>query len=271
MSFYQTEFEHLKVRKEDNLLWLTLNNPSMSNAITDEMIESLCQVLSYADADNEVRVIILTGEGKSFCAGGDIKAMKNKTGMFAGESFELRNRYSKGIQRIPRMIESLQKPIIAMVNGAAIGAGCDLVAMCDLKVASNRANFGETFTKLGLIPGDGGPFFLARTIGYSKAMEMYLTGKIYSAQEALTMGLVSSLFEADELEQGARELASMISANAPAAVQFTKTAMKRALKDELEAHLNLMSAYQGISQRTADHFEAIDAFLEKRTPEFKGE
>lgn len=271
MSFYQNEFQHIKVEREDHLLWISLDNQSMSNAISDEMILSLCDVLNHADADGDVRVIILTGLGKSFCAGGDIKAMKNKTGMFAGESFELRNRYSKGIQMIPRTIESLQKPIIAMVNGAAIGAGCDLVAMCDLKIASKKAKFGETFTKLGLIPGDGGPYFLARTIGYSKAMEMYLTGKIYDADEALNMGLVSSVVDHEKLEEETRSLANMIAANAPAAVQFTKTAMKRAQKDELEAHLNLMSAYQGISQRTADHFEAIDAFLEKRQPSFKGE
>lgn len=270
-NFYKKSYQDLKVEFSEHILSLTLNNPSMSNAISDEMIQSLCEVLSFADADPEVRVIILTGEGKSFCAGGDIKAMNERSGMFAGEPFELRNRYSKGIQRIPRMIESLQKPIMAMVNGAAIGAGCDLVAMCDLRVCSDKAKFGETFVKLGLIPGDGGPYFLARAIGYAKAMEMYLTGKIYNSQEALSMGLVSSVFSHDDLEAQTRALAKLISTNAPAAVQLTKTAMKRAMKDDLDSHLNMMSAYQGISQRTNDHFEAIDAFLNKRNPEFRGE
>jgi enoyl-CoA hydratase/carnithine racemase len=270
MSLYQEEYKDLKVKLDGHLLWVTLNNPSMSNAISDDMINSLCLLLDRADTDRDVRVIVLTGEGKSFCAGGDIKAMKAKSGMFAGESFELRNRYSKGIQRIPRMIESLQKPVVAMVNGAAIGAGCDLVAMCDLRICSDKAKFGETFTKLGLVPGDGGPYFLARSIGYAKAMEMYLTGKIYDSAEALHMGLVSSVVKHDELVSQTRELAQMIAANAPAAVQFTKTAMKRAMKDDLDSHLNMMSAYQGIAQRTHDHFEAIDAFMEKRPSEFEG-
>ncbi len=270
MTNFSAVYTHLDVQFDDHILWITLNNPSMSNAITNEMIDSLCDVLTMADEDSEVRVIVLSGEGKSFCAGGDIKAMENKAGMFAGESFELRNLYSKGIQRIPRAIEALQKPIIAMVNGAAIGAGCDLVAMCDIKIASEKAKFGETFTKLGLVPGDGGPFFLSRSIGYSKAMEMYLTGSIYSSSEALDMGLVNNVVSAETLYETTRDMALKIAANAPTAIQLTKTAMKRALKDELEGHLNLMSAYQGISQRTEDHFEAISAFNEKRKPQFKG-
>ena len=270
MSYYDQGFKDLKVIFKNHQLWITLDNPDMSNAISDEMIISLCDVLDYADGDNSVRVIVITGQGKNFCAGGDIKAMKSKSGMFAGEPFELRNRYSKGIQRIPRTIESLQKPVVAMVNGAAIGAGCDLAAMCDIRVCSDKARFGETFTKLGLVPGDGGPYFLARAIGYAKAMEMYLTGKLYNSSEALAMGLVSSIFEHESLEEQTAKIVDMISANAPAAVQFTKTAMKRAMKDDIDSHLNLMSAYQGIAQRTEDHFEAIEAFMNKRPSEFKG-
>lgn len=270
MSFYQESFEHLLVQKNNHLLWVTLDNPSMSNAITYEMIDSLTRVLNFADQDSDIRVIILTGNGKNFCAGGDIKAMEAKEGMFAGDSFELRNLYSHGIQNIPRIIERIQKPIIGMINGAAIGAGCDLAAMCDLRVASTRAKFGETFTKLSLVPGDGGPYFLARVIGYTKAMEMYLTGKIYSAEEVNSMGLLNDLVEESDLKSTTEKLALLIANNAPSAVQFTKTAMKRAMKDDLESHLNLLSAYQGISQRTQDHFEALDAFKNKRSPEFKG-
>jgi 2-(1,2-epoxy-1,2-dihydrophenyl)acetyl-CoA isomerase len=271
MSFYQQNFDDLIAEHKGNILKITLNNPKMKNAISDQMISSLVEVLGYADSDNDVRAIILTGKGNCFCAGGDIKAMENKTGMFAGEPFELRNRYSHGIQKIPRVIESLQKPLIAAVNGAAIGAGCDLTAMCDLRIASESARFAETFTKLALVPGDGGPYFLARVIGYAKAMEMYLTGDIYDAKQALAMGLVSNVVSDEELLPHTMNIAEKIASNAPSAVQLTKLAMKRALKDDLNSHLDMMSAYQGISQRTQDHFEALDAFNNKRQPNFKGE
>jgi len=128
------------------------------NAITIPMIESLVSVLKFADFDRDIRVIVLTGSGKSFCAGGDIKAMEEKSGMFEGESNELRMRYMHGIQQIPKCIEEISTPIIAMVNGAAIGAGCDLSMMCDLRIGSSESKFGETFTKMGLVPGDGGTF-----------------------------------------------------------------------------------------------------------------
>ncbi|MGI4993212.1 enoyl-CoA hydratase-related protein [Halobacteriovorax sp. GFR7] len=270
MSIYAYEFEHLKIEKKDAALWVSLDNTKMANAITNKMIASLTEVLTFADGDPDIRVIVLKGEGDNFCAGGDIKAMVARKGMFAGESFELRNRYSKGIQNIPRVIERLQKPIIAMVHGGAIGAGCDLVAMCDLAVASDDAKFGETFCKLSLVPGDGGPYFLTRKVGYTKAMEMYLTGRIYTAKEAMQMGLVNNIVTGEDLELAVTAFANEISANAPVAVQLTKTAMKRAAHDDLESHLNLMSAYQGIAQRTNDHFEGLSALKEKRNPDFKG-
>jgi enoyl-CoA hydratase/carnithine racemase len=268
MSFYQNQFKDLEVTKENYLLWITLDNESMANAITDDMIDSLEDLLSFADEDNSVRTIILTGKGKCFCAGGDVKAMESKTGMFAGESDELRRRYRRGIQRIPKTIEAINTPIIAMINGAAIGAGCDLAAMCDLRIASEKAKFGETFSKLGLVPGDGGTFFLSRVLGYAKAMEMYLTGKIYNADEALSMGLVNKVVKVDELKQSTEEMALMIANNAPIAVTMTKSALKMARTADLSSQLELLASYQGIAQRTNDHFEGISALKEKRDGEF---
>ena len=270
MAIYGYEFEQLKVEKNGHVLWLSLDNPKMANAITNKMIASLTEVLEYADTDSEVRVIVISGEGDNFCAGGDIKAMQARKGMFAGEPFELRNRYSKGIQNIPRTVEKLQTPVIAMVHGGAIGAGCDLVAMCDLAIASDDAKFGETFCKLSLVPGDGGPYFLTRKVGYTKAMEMYLTGRIYTAKESMHMGLINNIVTGEDLKLAVSATANEIAANAPVAVQLTKTAMKRASRDDLESHLNLMSAYQGIAQRTNDHFEGLSALKEKRNPDFKG-
>ncbi len=260
----------LNTHFESGLLWLEIDNQSQSNALSMEVIESLVCALKRADRDDEVRVIILSGAGKSFCAGGDVKAMKNRSGMFAGDSFELRNRYHFGIQEIPRTIESLQKPLIAMIDGAAIGAGCDLVAMCDLRFASTRSKFGETFSKLSLVPGDGGPFFLTRAIGHTKASEMYLTGDIYDASKMLEFGLLNQVTEADKLKGLVESIAKKIAANAPGAIQLTKLALRQSLHSSLNDHLNLMSAYQGISQRMQDHSEGIDALLSKREPSFNG-
>lgn len=252
-------------------IWLLrLNHPESSNALSYEVIDALITALKVADSDHSCRVVMLTGEGRSFCAGGDVKAMKNRSGMFAGESFELKRLYENGIQLIPKTIEAFTKPLIALVNGAAIGAGCDLACMADLRLASSEARFGETFVKLGLVPGDGGAFFLSRIVGYSRAMEMFLTGKLYNSAEALEMGLVSQVVPAGELLKVGASLAHSIAANAPVAVALVKRALKESRLHSLESHLDLISTYQAITQRTEDHFEGVDAILSKRAPKFKG-
>ncbi|ASD63122.1 enoyl-CoA hydratase-related protein [Bdellovibrio bacteriovorus] len=270
MSFYSQAFTHLSVQKKNHTLWLTLNNPEQSNAISLEMVDSLTRVLRFADFDSLVRVIVITGEGTSFCAGGDVKAMQNKTGMFAGESNELRMRYMHGIQQIPKGIEELSKPVIAMVNGPAIGAGCDLAMMCDLRIGTEKAKFGETFVKLGLVPGDGGSFFLQRVIGFSKAMQMSLTGDLVSGAEALNWGLLNYLVPVESLLAETEKLADKVAGNAPVAVQMTKKTMKMAYMNDLSTILDLAAAYQGITQRTEDHFKALEAMKEKKAPEFQG-
>lgn len=270
MSFYQQAFKHLSLEKKNHTLWLTLANPEQSNAISLEMVDSLTRVLKYADFDPEVRVIVITGEGSAFCAGGDVKAMQNKTGMFAGESNELRMRYIHGIQQIPKCIEDLSTPLVAMVNGPAIGAGCDLAMMCDLRIGSSKSKFGETFVKLGLVPGDGGTFFLQRVIGFSKAMQMSLTGDLVAGDEAFQWGLLNYLVKDEELQFETEKLAQKIAANAPVAVQMTKKTMKMAYLSDLAAVLDMSAAYQGIAQRTEDHFLALEAMKNKKVADFQG-
>lgn len=267
---YQNKYPDLLVEKENHLLWITLNRADSSNAFSLDMIKSLTGVLKEANFDDEIRVVIVTGAGKNFCAGGDIKDMENKMGMFAGDSNKLRELYMNGIQQIPLTMNQMQKPIIAMVNGAAIGAGCDFSCMCDMRVASTKAKFGETFSKLSLVPGDGGTFFLQRVVGLPKAMEMFFTGDIYSAEDAYNFGLVNILVDESELKKKTKELALKIASNAPVAIKMTKKALYHASNSSLEAHLDLLAAYQGISQRTSDHFEGIQAFKEKRDPKFSG-
>ena len=269
MSQFKTT-EDLELVQKGEVLWLTLNRPEAMNAFSTSMINSLVEALLLAEKDPSVRVMVISGKGKAFCAGGDLNAMEEKTGMFAGDSTELKKRYQEGIQRIPLAIESCQKPIIAMVNGAAIGAGLDLACMCDLRVASVKARFGETFAKLALVPGDGGSYFLQRIVGFAKAMEMTLTGKLYNAEEAMKMGLVNVVCEPTSLEDEVNSFIESILLTAPKAQAMSKEALKRAYHDEVPEMLDMLSTFQGQTQRTEDHFEAIRAFREKRKHQWTG-
>jgi len=273
MDFYKNNFKELKVKsgsKEDKyILFISFNSPDNMNAISYDMIDSLVSVFNYAERDENIRVIVLSGEGKSFCAGGDVKAMYQKTGMFSGDAYQLRQKYLFGIQRVPKTIEAMATPIIAMVNGAAVGAGCDIAAMCDIRIGSNRARFGETFCKIGLVPGDGGTWFLRRVVGYAKAMEMFLSGDIYDADAALQMGLLNKITNPEELLTETRKMAQKIAKNAPIAIKMTKKALKFASND-LDSQLDLLATYQSIAQSSEDHMEGLRALLEKDQPNFSG-
>lgn len=271
MDFLSQNFPHIKVnRVQDHQFWVTLDNAEQSNAISLDMVDSLTRVLRHADQDPSVRVIVIRGSGTVFCSGGDIKAMQNKTGMFAGEGAELRQRYIDGIQQIPKCLEEISTPVIAMVNGAAIGAGCDLAMMCDLRIGTAASKFGETFVKLGLVPGDGGSFFLQRVIGYSKAMQMSLTGEIVAGDEALRWGLLNYLVPEAELEVQTQKLAQRLGENAPIAMKMTKKLMKTGYLQDSHGVLDLAAALQGLTQRTQDHFAALEAMTAKTKPNFKG-
>lgn len=265
-SFKTIEVEFLQ---QNHSLWIYLNRPEVSNAISMVMIDELLAVIEHADYDSNVRCIVLSGRGKHFCAGGDVKNMLAKKEMFAGEANELRERYKRGIQRIPLAFHRLSTPVVAMINGAAIGAGLDIACMCDLRIASDNAKFGETFTKLGLIPGDGGTYFLQRIVGYAKAMEMTLTAGIYSAAEASEMGLLSQLTSLDDLKETCEKFVNKICSNAPIAIQMSKRAIQHAHKSDLQSNLDLLASYQGITQRTSDHFEALSKIKDKSQANFK--
>jgi 2-(1,2-epoxy-1,2-dihydrophenyl)acetyl-CoA isomerase len=268
MSFYLRQFEDLLVEKKAHGLWITLNRPEASNAYSSGMVAALVEVLRHADEDNSIRAIVLTGAGNNFCAGGDVKAMKGKHGMFAGESNELREAYQAGIQTIPKTIAQLRTPIIAMVNGAAVGAGCDLAAMCDLRIVAESATFAETFAKVGLVPGDGGAYFLIRLVGFARAMEMFLTCKTYSAGAAKEMGLVNEVVPLAQLRERTAELVENLCALPPIALQMTKKSLVQAYHSDLISHLDLVAAFQGITQRSSDHFKALDGMLDKKKPTF---
>lgn len=261
---------HLLTSQEGHSLTLTLNRPAARNAYSEEMIELLCEALDVAELDRSVRSVVITGAGRCFSAGGDLKLMRDKEGMFEGDALALRARYMQNIHRVPRRIARFSKPLIAAINGPAIGAGLDLTLMCDLRLASTEARFGSTFVKVGLIPGDGGAYYLTRAIGLAQALELTLTGRLIDTVEATRIGLISRAVEPDELMRSAYALADELNANAPLAVQLTKSAAYQSLNVGPEAALQLAASLQGVAQNTADHLEGVNAILEKRSPQFEG-
>lgn len=250
--------------KNNHILWITLNQPEKLNAISYEMIHSLVTTLFQAEMDSQIKVIVITGSGRAFSSGGDVQAMQNKSGMFQGDSNELRMRYMQGIQKIPKCMEDLSKPVIAMVNGPAVGAGCDLAMMCDLRIGCEDSKFGETFAQLGLVPGDGGTFFLTRVVGFAKAMQMTMTAEIIVGKKAYDFGLLNYLVPSADLEAETEQLANKIALLPPVALQMAKKSLKAAYLNDLQVNLDLLAAYQGIAQRTQDHENAVTRFLNKK-------
>ncbi len=249
---------------------LTLNRHETRNAISeDEMVEAMVAACDRINADQSVRVAILTGAGSAFSSGGNVKDMRDKKGMFAGSATEIRDGYRNGIQRIPLAVHNLEVPIIAAVNGPAIGAGCDLTMMCDMRIASEKALFAESFVKVGLIPGDGGAWFLPRVIGISRANEMAFTGEPVNAAKALEWGMVSQVVPPEELMTAARALADRVAANPAHALRLTKSLIREAGQTDLPSILEMSASYQALAHKTEDHLEAVNAMLEKRPPEFK--
>lgn len=264
--------EPVLYEQQGHVVTLTLNRHETRNAISeDEVVDAIESACERINKDFSVRVVIITGAGSAFSSGGNVKDMRDKEGMFGGSGTELRDGYRNGIQRIPRAIYALEVPIIAAVNGPAIGAGCDLAMMCDMRVASDKAIFAESFVKVGLIPGDGGAWFLPRVIGQSRANEMAFTGEAVDAETALEWGMVSRVVAPDELLDAANELAGRIAVNPPSALRMTKRLLREGEHSQLHSLLELSASLQALSHQTEDHKEAVAAMLEKREPKFTGE
>jgi len=261
--------EPILIERRGHIALLTLNRPDTRNALSGEaMFAAFEDLFASLNADMSVRVAILTGAGTSFCSGGNVAEMRERTGMFAGSPEEIAQRYREGIQRIPRAFESLQVPIIAAVNGPAIGAGNDLACMCDLRIASSTARFAESFVKVGIVPGDGGCWLLPRVVGHARAAEMALTGDAIDADEALRIGLVSRVVPPDALLGEALRLAERVAANPPQVLRWTRQLLQQARTSTLDEALHAAGRFQGLAHHTADHVEAVTAFFEKRAPRF---
>lgn len=245
-------------QNDNGIVTLTLQAPEEHNALTGpDQFGAFVSVCERINRDPDVKVVILTGAGKSFCAGGNVKDMKARAGLFHGDPYRLRQSYRHGIQQIPLAVYHLEVPTIAAVNGAAIGAGCDLALMCDIRIASSKARFAESFVKLGIVPGDGGAWLLQRAVNnLSRAHELAYTGDTISASTALEYGLVSSVVEPEALLDSARELAARIAANPVHALRLTKKLMRESQHLRLEPLLELSAAYQALAHHTEAH-EAI--------------
>ncbi|MEE9434757.1 MAG: crotonase/enoyl-CoA hydratase family protein [Sphingorhabdus sp.] len=257
----------------DGIMTLTLNLPEKRNPISDPaMVDALCGALEDADQDISVHCVILTGAGSAFSSGGDLKAMQpDSGGLPSALPAQTRRNYKYGIQRLPMLFQSLEVPVVAAINGHAIGAGCDLACMCDIRVAASNAKFAESFVKLGITPGDGGAWLLPRIVGFSKATELALTGDMIDAAEALRIGLVSEVVDSDLLLEVAHKIAGKIAANPPHAVRMTKRLLREGQTADLKNILEMSAAMQALAHATKDNEEAINAFLEKRKPNFTGE
>jgi enoyl-CoA hydratase/carnithine racemase len=251
---------------------MTLNRNDVRNELTGtKLAEEIVRVVDWINCHEGISALVLTGAGAAFSAGGNVKHMLNREhGSFAGDVYTVQNKYRQGIQRMALAMHRLEVPAIGALNGPAVGAGCDLACMCDIRIASTRASLGETFLNLGIIPGDGGGWFLQRLVGYQRAAELTFSGRVVPAEEARTIGLVLEVVEPDELLARARELAAGFAAKPPRAVRLTKRLLKAAQKMELAEYLELCAVMQGVCHNTEDHLEAVRAFLEKRPPMFRG-
>lgn len=263
--------ETFKYEQDGAIATLTLNNPDVRNPLSDDVVEAMIAACSRINADNSVRCVILTGTGKAFSAGGNVKNMRDKVGFLGEGPVQIRNAYRNGIQNLPLAFHELEVPAIAAVNGAAVGAGFDLACMCDIRIAARSARFAESFVKLGIVPGDGGAWFLPRVIGRSRAAEMTYSGDMIDANTALDWGLVSRVVADDDLMATARELAGRIAANPPQALRLSKRLLRESEHSRLDGLLELSAAFQALSHHTRDHSEAMNAFFDKRPGAFTGE
>ncbi|MEO8203440.1 MAG: crotonase/enoyl-CoA hydratase family protein [Betaproteobacteria bacterium] len=261
--------EAVLYEQDGGVVTLTLNEPATRNAISPAIVEALVAHIERINADLTVGCVILTGAGDGFSSGGNVKQMKERAGLFAGSPAEIRRGYHQGIQRIPMALYGLEAPSIAAVNGAAIGAGCDLSTMCDIRIAGRSATFAESFLRVGLVSGDGGAWFLPRAVGMSKAYEMTFTGDFLDAEEAARIGLVSRVVDDDKLLDEARSLALRIAAQPVHSLRLTKRLLRDSQQVSLPIALELASSMQALVQHTHDQHEAVVAFSERRKPKFE--
>lgn len=261
----------LLFEKNGPLVTLTINRPETRNPLGEEGDgELFSETCARINGDRDVRCVILTGAGSAFSAGGNVKAMRERSGSFAGAGVHIRERYRNGIHRIVRSLWGVEVPMIAAVNGPAIGLGNDVACLADMRIAADNAIFGATFLRIGLVPGDGGSWILPRTIGHARAAELFFTGDTIDAQTALSWGLVSRVVPGAQLMDDARALAARICRQPPDVLRMTKRMMREGQSVSFDTIMEMSASMQALAHLTEDHHEAVAAFFEKRPGDFKG-
>jgi 2-(1,2-epoxy-1,2-dihydrophenyl)acetyl-CoA isomerase len=262
----------LSIARDGPVTTLTIDRAETMNPLgapgDGEEFAAACAAINQ---DYGCRAVILTGAGRAFSAGGDIKAMRDKTGTFGGTAPAISDGYRGNIHLMLRALYGLRVPVIAAVNGPAIGLGCDVACLADIRIASEHAKFGVTFLKLGIIPGDGGTWILPRVIGMSRAAELFYTGDVIDAATAKEWGLVSRVVAAEALMDEARALAARIAAMPPHALRQSKMLLRQGQQVSYDTALEMAANTQAMMHTTADHAEGVAALIEKRDPVFKGE
>jgi len=262
MAENKMEFKNLKFAKEENIGILTLSRPKALNALNLELLLELNRAVEIISKDESIHVLIITGDGKAFVAGGDITEMKDLDSIRGLSTGEL------GVE-IFRNIERLRIPTIAAVNGFALGGGCELAMSCDLRIASDNAKFGQPETSLGITPGFSGCVRLSRLAGLAKARELIYTADIIPALEAERIGLVNKVVPADHLMSAAMEMAKRIASNAQLAVRYSKMAINRGIETDIDTAIAFENQVFALCFATEDQKEGMTAFIEKRPPDFK--
>ncbi len=261
-------YQDILVERQEHVAIITLNRPERMNAMGGTLVEDTIAALQQFHTDRDVRAVIITGAGgRAFCAGADMQNLQHR----ADEATPMeRRRYVQNAQKLTLAIRQLEKPVLAAVNGVAAGGGCDIALACDIRIASEKARFGEVFAKIGLFPGTGGTYFLPRLVGIAKALELIWTGDVIDAQEAERLGLVSKVVPDDELMTETLALAKRLTQGPPLAISIAKTAVYKGLDLDIHAAFEYAATAESITLTSDDHREGVTAFREKRPPHFQG-
>jgi enoyl-CoA hydratase/carnithine racemase len=253
---------------KDKVATITLNRPDKLNAFTGEMIDGWQKSLAEAQRDDGVNVVIVTGSGRAFCSGGDVGRMRGADS--APSALDGKNTLWEGVHRVPKQLEQMDKPVIAMVNGLAVGAGMGMCVMCDMRVAAESARFSTGYVKVGLVPGDGDTYFLPRLVGAAKALELLWTADFIEAAEAHRLGIVQRVVPDAKLQEETYALARQIADGPQIPIRMIKRLVYQSLRLDLRTHLDLVSSHMSIVRQSADHAEGVAAFKEKRPAKFQG-
>ena len=252
---------NLKFTIADGIARIVLDRPERMNAFTFDMIDAWAGALAHCRADDAVKVITVTGAGTAFCSGGDIVEMADRLGQ---PPEQRRNEIFKRVQRIPLALEDLDKPVLAIVNGVATGAGMDLALMCDIRYAAKSARFAETYLKVGLVPGAGGAHFLPRLVGASKALELFLTADFVDAEEAMRLGIVNKVFPDAALIEETDKIVRRIAAGPGFAMRAVKRAICQGMRNDLRTNLDLIASHYAVATASQDHRDAVERFVAGR-------